>query len=63
MIELQTEVCLAVIDSFLDKKIEERTEKHSILVKEAILILEGKMEQLSEKDNLLLQRAIDEGLS
>lgn len=62
MIELQTEVCLAVVESFLEKKEEERNEKHNTLVKEAMGILKGKQAQFSEKDHLLFKRAMEAGL-
>lgn len=62
MIELQTEVCLAVVESFLDKKEEERNEKHRILLREAMEILKEKQDQFSEKDRLLFKRAQEAGL-
>lgn len=60
MVELQTEVSLAVIDSFLSKTPEERSEKHLKLAKEAMNILSEKKEQFSKADHVLYQKFIDE---
>lgn len=62
MIELQTEVCLAVVESYLDKSPEQRNEKHTTLLKEAMAILEEKQGQFSPKDQALFQKAKEAGL-
>lgn len=62
MIELQTEVSLSVVESYLEKSPEQRTEKHSILVQEAMKILAEKQAQFSPKDQALFQQAKDAGL-
>lgn len=60
MIELQTEVCLATVQLFLEKKPEERNEKLTILCKESMNILETKQDQFSTADKKLYQRALNE---
>lgn len=63
MVELQTEVSLAVIDSYLSKNPEERTEKHRKLADEAMKILSEKQNQFSERDKVLYQRFLRECMS
>ncbi len=60
MIELQTEVCLAVLDSYLEKSPQDRSEKHQKLAQEALDILKSKQNQFSPKDKALYERFLAE---
>lgn len=62
MVELITEVSLAVLDSFLEKPPEKRTEKHRKLALEAVQVLSLKQSQFTETDKILYQRFLDLGL-
>lgn len=60
MVELETEVCLATIQLYLEKSPEKRTEKHKKLALESMKILAGKAEQFNESDQALYEKALTE---
>lgn len=60
MVELETEVCLAVLDSYLGKTPAQRTAKHQKLAQEAVEKLAFKQAQFSEKDWTLYERFLKE---
>lgn len=60
MVELETEVCLATIQLYLEKTPEQRTEKHKLLALESMKILSTKTSQFNEHDKALYQQALDE---
>lgn len=59
MVELVTEVSLAVIESFLEKQPEKRTEKHKNLALEAIQVLSLKQSQFTESDKILYHNFLE----
>lgn len=59
MVDLETEVCLSVVQGYLEKTEAQRSEKHTKLAMEAVKILEHKQEQFNEKDKELYQRALE----
>lgn len=56
MVELSTEVSLAVLDLYLSKPPEKRTEKHKKLAQEAVVLLSSKQAQFTSADAALVQR-------
>lgn len=60
MIELETEVCLATIQLYLEKPPEKRTEKHKTLALESMKILGTKLEQFNQRDKALYEQALSE---
>lgn len=56
MVELSTEVSLAVLDLYLNKPPNQRTEKHKKLALEAAAVLSSKQEQFTPADADLVER-------
>lgn len=56
MVELSTEVSLAVLDLYLNKPPNQRTEKHRKLAQEAAEVLSTKQAQFTSADADLVQR-------
>lgn len=60
MVELETEVCLAAIQLYLEKPEEKRTKKHKKLVMESMQILAKKQNQFTARDEALYKKALVE---
>ncbi len=62
MVELETEVCLATIQLYLEKPVQQRSEKLKALAKESMKILATKQAQFRPQDKALYERFLEEKL-